>query len=105
MATVSLKSSAAHIFEKFAQANWTATNRKGGSGLGSNISRAIIQHHGGVLAFDTELGVGLDVLLRAARPLTDQIESDHPPRHRDTEPGGERDADAGASKRRRSVPV
>lgn len=47
-----------HLFEKFAQANWTATNRKGGSGLGLNISRAIIQHHGGVLAFDTELGVG-----------------------------------------------
>ncbi|HEY5758674.1 MAG TPA: ATP-binding protein [Steroidobacter sp.] len=47
-----------HIFEKFAQANWTATNRKGGSGLGLNISRAIIQHHGGVLAFDTESGVG-----------------------------------------------
>lgn len=46
------------IFEKFAQANWTATNRKGGSGLGLNISRAIIQHHGGVLAFDTEVGVG-----------------------------------------------
>jgi PAS domain S-box-containing protein len=47
-----------HIFEKFAQANWTATNPKGGSGLGLNISRAIIQHHGGVLAFDTQLGVG-----------------------------------------------
>jgi PAS domain S-box-containing protein len=47
-----------HIFEKFAQANWTATNRKGGSGLGLNISRAIIQHHGGVLAFETEVGVG-----------------------------------------------
>jgi PAS domain S-box-containing protein len=47
-----------HIFEKFAQANWTATNRKGGSGLGLNISRAIIQHHGGVLGFETELGKG-----------------------------------------------
>jgi PAS domain S-box-containing protein len=48
----------AHIFEKFAQANWTATNPKGGSGLGLNISRAIIEHHGGVLAFRTELGSG-----------------------------------------------
>lgn len=47
-----------HIFEKFAQANWTATNPKGGSGLGLNISRAIIQHHGGVLGFETELGAG-----------------------------------------------
>lgn len=47
-----------HIFEKFAQANGTATRRKGGSGLGLSISRAIIQHHGGMLAFDTELGVG-----------------------------------------------
>lgn len=48
----------ANIFERFAQANWTATNPKGGSGLGLNISRAIIQHHGGVLAFHTEQGVG-----------------------------------------------
>src|SRR3546814_14861422 len=30
----------AHIFEKFAQANWTDTNPRGGSGLGLNISRA-----------------------------------------------------------------
>ncbi len=48
----------AHIFEKFAQANWTATNPRGGSGLGLNISRAIIHHHGGELAFQTELGAG-----------------------------------------------
>lgn len=47
-----------HIFEKFAQANWTATNPKGGSGLGLSISRAIIEHHGGVLAFQTKLGAG-----------------------------------------------
>lgn len=46
------------IFEKFAPANWTATNRKGGSGLGLNISRAIIQHHGGVLDFKSEVGAG-----------------------------------------------
>ncbi|MDY6946732.1 MAG: PAS domain S-box protein [Pseudomonadota bacterium] len=48
----------ANIFEKFAQANWTATNPKGGSGLGLNISRAIIEHHGGVLSFRTELRTG-----------------------------------------------
>lgn len=47
-----------HIFEKFAQANWTATNPKGGSGLGLHISRAIIEHHGGALSFTTEPGVG-----------------------------------------------
>jgi len=47
-----------HVFEKFAQADRTAGNREGGSGLGLHISRAIIQHHGGMLAFDTELGVG-----------------------------------------------
>lgn len=47
-----------HIFEKFAQANWTATNPKGGSGLGLHISRAIVAHHGGALSFHTKLGMG-----------------------------------------------
>ncbi|MET0535751.1 MAG: ATP-binding protein [Steroidobacter sp.] len=47
-----------HIFKKFAQANSTATNRKGGSGLGLNISRSIVEQHGGTLAFRTAAGVG-----------------------------------------------
>jgi PAS domain S-box-containing protein len=47
-----------NVFEKFAQADSTATNRKGGSGLGLSISRAIIEHHGGQLAFESAVGVG-----------------------------------------------
>lgn len=46
------------IFQKFAQANSTAANPNGGSGLGLNLSRAIIAQHGGVLAFHTAVGVG-----------------------------------------------
>lgn len=47
-----------HVFKRFAQAQATATNRKGGSGLGLNISQAIVEHHGGQLAFRTALGAG-----------------------------------------------
>ncbi len=46
------------IFRKFAQANATATNRKGGSGLGLNISKAIVENYGGTLAFETAAGRG-----------------------------------------------
>jgi len=47
-----------HIFEKFARIHWTATQREADLALGLNISRAIIQRHGGVLAFHTAPGVG-----------------------------------------------
>ncbi len=47
-----------NIFERFAQAYWTSSDAKAGSGLGLYISRAIIERHGGSLAFVTELGVG-----------------------------------------------
>ncbi|WP_372827618.1 PAS domain S-box protein [Polaromonas sp.] len=46
------------IFQKFSQADSSDTRQKGGTGLGLNIARAIIERLGGSIGFDTEPGVG-----------------------------------------------
>lgn len=45
------------IFEKFAQAESARTRKEPGTGLGLNISRAIIERHGGRIWFDSEPGI------------------------------------------------
>jgi signal transduction histidine kinase len=47
-----------HIFEKFAQAKSTSTNKDSGTGLGLAISRAIIEGMGGTIGFDSKPGQG-----------------------------------------------
>ncbi len=46
------------IFQKFAQADSSNTRAKGGSGLGLNICKAIIEKMHGTISFETELGKG-----------------------------------------------
>ncbi len=46
------------IFQKFSQADSSDTRQKGGTGLGLNISRAIVERLGGSIGFDTEAGTG-----------------------------------------------
>lgn len=46
------------IFGKFAQADGSATRMKGGSGLGLNITRKIIEAFDGTVDFESEEGVG-----------------------------------------------
>jgi PAS domain S-box-containing protein len=41
------------LFQKFSQADSSDTRRKGGSGLGLSIAKAIIEYHGGEIGFDT----------------------------------------------------
>jgi PAS domain S-box-containing protein len=48
----------ARIFQKFAQADSSDTRARGGTGLGLNISRAIIERLHGTLGFTTGTGVG-----------------------------------------------
>ena len=45
------------IFQKFSQADSSDTRQKGGSGLGLNISKAIVERLGGSMGFDSEVGV------------------------------------------------
>lgn len=46
------------LFNKFFQADASSTREKGGTGLGLHISRQIIEHMGGRIGFDTQVGQG-----------------------------------------------
>lgn len=46
------------IFEKFTQQDSSDTRQKGGTGLGLSISKAIIEKHGGEIAFTSSVGEG-----------------------------------------------
>ena len=48
----------ARIFEKFSQADASATREKGGTGLGLHIARRFIEHMHGRIGFDSEPGAG-----------------------------------------------
>ena len=48
----------ARVFEAFAQAGDTLTDKPRGTGLGLPISREIVEEHGGRLTLESEVGVG-----------------------------------------------
>jgi PAS domain S-box-containing protein len=46
------------IFQKFSQADSSDTRQKGGTGLGLNISKALIEKMGGSIGFTSAVGIG-----------------------------------------------
>ncbi len=48
------------IFGKFAQADASDSRQKGGTGLGLSITKAIVEHHGGGIGFESQTGRGTE---------------------------------------------
>ncbi len=46
------------LFDKFTQSDASSTRKKGGTGLGLNIARAIVEKHNGILDFVSREGIG-----------------------------------------------
>ena len=52
------------VLEPFTQVDTSFSRRHEGTGLGLALSRALVEHHGGTLSIDSEVGVGTVVTVR-----------------------------------------
>lgn len=64
------------IFEKFTQADSSDTRKVGGTGLGLNITKAIVEKHNGQINFISEVGVGTTFYFDLPEVFVHQLESD-----------------------------
>lgn len=59
------------VFEQFSQVNSSDIRRHGGTGLGMNISKHIMQAHGGEIDFESVEGVGTTFYITMREDMTD----------------------------------
>ena len=58
------------VFEKFKQVGDTLTDKPQGTGLGLPICKEIVEHHGGQLWLESEVGKGSTFLFSLPLPAT-----------------------------------
>jgi PAS domain S-box-containing protein len=68
----------AKLFDKFTQSDSSDSRQKGGTGLGLNITKAIVEKHGGHISFVTKEGIGTTFFVDLPALTSDASDTDSP---------------------------